>query len=363
MILSDRQNKFRGLILGTAAGDAIGLALEGMSKKKVQRKLKNNGLDHRLIPLLKTSYSMVSDDTEHTLFVAQSLIAHPDSPSNFKKRLSWCFRWWLISLPAGVGFATLRAICRLWLGFLPLSGSGVFSAGNGPAMRAAPIGAFFSDAPHKVSSYIKVCTQITHTDPKAETGAMAVASIAAWIINEQLANRPDLKTFISFLHQIENEDEEWKNIVNLMADALDANCPVSIFADQMGLSKGITGYIYHTVPVVLYAWYQHFGSYKDTVSSVIECGGDTDTTAAIAGALAGAVTGERGIPGNWIANIIEWPRSVGVMIKIADTLEKTSTRKSSGEPVSYFWPGVIPRNLFFLFIVLIHGFLRLLPPY
>jgi hypothetical protein len=51
-------------------------------------------------------------------------------------------RGWLLSLPAGIGFATLRAILKLWLGF-PLNRSGVYSAGNGPAMRVAVIGAFF----------------------------------------------------------------------------------------------------------------------------------------------------------------------------------------------------------------------------
>ncbi len=86
---------------------------------------------------------MVSDDTDHTVFVAQSLLAHPDSPERFAGRLAWCLRLWLLTLPAGVGFATLRSILRLWIGMSP-SRSGVYSAGNGPAMRAAPIGAFFA---------------------------------------------------------------------------------------------------------------------------------------------------------------------------------------------------------------------------
>jgi hypothetical protein len=34
-----------------------------------------------------------------------------------------------------------------------------------------------------------------------------------------------------------------------------------------------------------------------------------------------------------------------------------------GTPVRWFWPGILPRNLFFLTVVVIHGFRRLLPPY
>jgi ADP-ribosylglycohydrolase len=48
---------------------------------------------------------MVSDDTEHTVFVAQSLLAHPNSPELFARRLGWCLRGWLLSLPAGMARA------------------------------------------------------------------------------------------------------------------------------------------------------------------------------------------------------------------------------------------------------------------
>jgi ADP-ribosylglycohydrolase len=46
------------------------------------------------------------------------------------------------------------------------------------------------------------------------------------------------------------------------------------------------------------------------VRSVIECGGDTDTVAAITGGICGAEVGEAGIPAEWINRIRDWPRSV-----------------------------------------------------
>ena len=60
---------------------------------------------------------MMSDDTEHTFMVAQALLefATMTSPA-FQRALARRLRWWLASLPAGVGFATLRAILKLWLG-------------------------------------------------------------------------------------------------------------------------------------------------------------------------------------------------------------------------------------------------------
>jgi hypothetical protein len=66
---------------------------------------------------------MLSDDNEHTIFVAQALLAHPDSAERFARRLAWALRGWLLALPAGVGWATLRAIVKLWCGVSPCRGS------------------------------------------------------------------------------------------------------------------------------------------------------------------------------------------------------------------------------------------------
>ncbi|MCP4106502.1 MAG: ADP-ribosylglycohydrolase family protein [Desulfobacteraceae bacterium] len=359
-----RTERFRGVISGTAVGDSVGLPAEGISRTRAQ-KLFKGPWRHRLLyfPGTKRKYfGMVSDDTEHTVFVAQSLLAHPDSPALFAKRLSRCLRWWLVSVPAGIGFATLRSVFRLWAGISPAK-SGVFSAGNGPAMRSAPIGAFFASDTGQLDAYLEASTNITHTDPKALTGAKAIAYLTAWTVRENLAERPCPDDFLEILGSA-GQDEEWTELVSLVSSAVEQHFSVSRFADSLGLSNGITGYVYHTVPVVVYAWYLHFGNFEETLSAVLDCGGDTDTTGAIVGALAGAVVGEQGIPGDWLEGIWEWPRGIKVLRKIADALEAKS-RFETGNlmPVRYFRPGIIFRNLFFLATVLLHGFRRLLPPY
>ena len=121
----------QGLLIGTAVGDALGLPAEGLSRRRVQR-LYQGHWRHRLI----FGRGMISDDTEHTIFVAQGLLRHPDSPERFARCLGWSLRGWLLSLPAGIGFATLRAILKLWLGFPP-NHSGVYSAGNGGSRSSA----------------------------------------------------------------------------------------------------------------------------------------------------------------------------------------------------------------------------------
>jgi len=352
----DKGDKIRGIILGTAVGDSIGLPAEGISRQRNKRLFRGNW-HHRFI----LGRGMISDDTEHTIFVVQSLIAHADSAQLFVQRLAWCLKWWLLSLPAGVGLATLKSVLKLWIGFSP-SKSGVYSAGNGPAMRSASIGAFFSGDLENMDEFIRASTIITHTDPKALVGARAVAYVTGWIIREQLTRRPDRREFIHILLSA-GTDDEWKGLISSISSALDNNYEVERFAELIGQEKGISGYMYHTVPIAVYAWYRHFGDFRKTLVAIFNCGGDTDTAGAIAGSLAGAVVGEEGIPHDWRYGITDWPRGRALLLKISDKLAMKSKAIEVSSPVHYFWPALCLRNALFLIIVLMHGFRRLLPPY
>ena len=174
------RDRYRGVILGTAVGDSVGLPAEGISRQRAQ-KLSPGRWGHQLL----INWGMVSDGTDHAVFVAQSLIVYPHSADLFVKRLPWCPRWWLLSAPAGVGYATLRSILRLSLGVNPAQ-SGVYAAGNGAAIRSAPIGAFFADSPDQIDGNVEASTRLTHSDLRALTGAKAVAYLTAWIIRNRL---------------------------------------------------------------------------------------------------------------------------------------------------------------------------------
>lgn len=89
------------------------------------------------------------------------------------------------------------------------------------------------------------------------------------------------------------------------------------------------------------------------MQSVIRCGGDADTTAALVGGIVGAAVGKEGISERWIKGLWEWPRTVGWMERLA----------RGGKPVEVFWLGQVARNLVFLVVVLWHGFRRLGPPW
>ena len=131
----------------------------------------------------------------------------------------------------------------------------------------------------------------------------------------------------------------------------------------MGLSKGVSGYVYHTVPVALHAWLSHQNDYRSAVMAVISCGGDADSTGAIVGGIVGASVGKEGIPSEWLRDLWEWPGSVRWMESLAKQLDERIRSGTANRPVSLPIFAVLPRNLFFLAVVLLHGLRRVLPPY
>jgi ADP-ribosylglycohydrolase len=296
---------------------------------------------------------MWSDDTEHTIFVAQALLSESRDAAAFQRCLAWKLRLWLLGLPAGVGLATLRSILKLWVGFPPAR-SGVFSAGNGPAMRSAIIGAYFHDNPELRRAFVSASTRLTHTDPRAETAAMAVAEAAAWAVD---ANQP-MTDLLARLARL-GDDPEWKGILWKLEQALGRGDSVSSFADELGLAEGVSGYSYHSVPVALHAWLRSIGDYREAMLSALNCGGDTDTVGAICGALAGASGEGDNIPPEWRDSIVEWPRSAKTLTEISRRLADQKLGGPIAGPVAYFWPGLILRNLIFLVTVLVHGFRRM----
>ena len=70
--------------------------------------------------------------------------------------------------------------------------------------------------------------------------------------------------------------------------SVEAGQTTEAFADTLELDRGVSGYIYHTVPVAIHAWFRYPDDYREAVQAVIRCGGDTDTVAAITGALVDA---------------------------------------------------------------------------
>ncbi|MFP4350753.1 MAG: ADP-ribosylglycohydrolase family protein [Desulfococcaceae bacterium] len=355
-MVHDLKASCTGCILGTAAGDALGLPYEGIGPRRAARLFPDTGRHHFFF-----GKGMVSDDTEHACFTAQALIRGRGQAEVFEKRLAWSLRWWLINLPAGTGLATLKATLKLWMGFPPRR-SGVFSAGNGPAMRSPILGVALGHAPDDLRRFVRASTRITHTDPKAFHGALAVALAACQSAVEPVLS-PD--RFVEELTALLAEEpaEEFLQLVRQALQSAAEGEPVSAFADRIGSSNGISGYIFHTVSCVLQVWFRYPEDFAGGIQEIIAGGGDADSTAAILGGIIGARVGRQGIPESWLNNLMEWPRSVAWMERLGEAVAASSEGHIEVKSPGYFVPGIPLRNLWFLLTVLFHGFRRLLPPY
>lgn len=340
---------FAGVLLGTAVGDALGLPAEGLSPARI-RKRWHGVWRHRLLP----GRGMVSDDTEHTVMVAQALLSAPADVATFQRDLARRLRWWFARLPAGVGLATARACLRLWLG-VPPHRAGVYSAGNGPAMRSAIVGAFFRNDPARRRDYVRASTRLTHADPRAEVAAQAVAEATAGAARRESSNA----TILPALRELSG-DAEWPSLVQRVEDGLSAGQTVEGFATALGQGQGVSGYAYRTVPVAIFAWLRHGPDFERALTAALNCGGDTDTVGAIVGGICGAATGEAAIPSVWRSGLWDWPCSTNYLRALARCLTAADGGESCPQPPKLSPSGSALRNLFFLTVVLAHGVGRLL---
>ncbi len=351
---SDLNDAILGCLLGCALGDSIGLPFEGVSARRIER-LNPGPLKQRLL----FGHGMLSDDTEHSCFVAQALIAAGGDVDVFGRNLAWRLRWWFLALPAGIGLGTLRSALKLWLGF-PHTRSGVNSAGNGPMMRSAILGAYAADDEPLRQNLVAVCSRITHADPRAERAAQVVAAATSLALRgEPIASANAARYFAEWMAA----DAELTSLVERAARSAEAGESARRFCASNNMEKGVSGYCYSTLAVVLQIWLRHHDDIEAAVTEAVRCGGDTDTVAAIVGGMVGARAGRNGLPQAWLIRVSDWPRSVAWIESLGVRLYRCKAEGRRFKPPAVFFPFALARNLLFMLIVLAHGFRRLAPPY
>ncbi len=371
---SQLARSLQGCLLGSAVGDALGLACEGLSPRR-QKSLFPDLSHYHFLPGQR---GMVSDDTEHLCLVAQALLRSGGEPKAFQRALAWQLRFWLLGLPAGIGLATLKGILKLWLGVSP-EHSGVFSAGNGPAMRASLLGVLYATQPEKLKTLNRISTRLTHSDPKAEWGALAIALAAGFQTLQRPQAEfvsqfrrllptplpPEAQELLTLLEQAALRAEQIRE-QGLLSEQVQQAALQSLL-ESLGCKKGITGYMYHTVPAVIFVWLLQPQNVVAGLQLLIRAGGDTDTTAALLGAILGAERsseiGSAALPSDLLKTLWEWPRSTAWMSETAKKLLPLVESETPQMPQKLAVWQLPLRNFIFLFAVLFHGFRRLFPPY
>lgn len=328
--------RLRGVLLGTAVGDALGLAVEGMSASAIHRRF---GRVQRFHLLGRTGF--VSDDTEQAALVVQSWVAGRGDPDATERHFRRALAGWFLRLPFGIGLATIRACVLLVLG---VKRSGRNSAGNGAAMRAAPLGLLEPD-PARRQALGRRLAEVTHTDPRAIEGALYVAEVAAALGRGQSGAQA-----VAAGLGVVCDAELARALVRAQELAADATG-----ADAACAELGTSGFVVHTLGAATYFLLRAGEDTLAALSDVVGAGGDTDTIGAIVGGWLGAQRGDSGLPGELVAALQDGPFGPSHLIALADAAATGSP------PPRYSRLGALLRNVALYPVVLFHGFRRLLP--
>ena len=261
-----KRSQILGCILGRALGDAWGGPWEG----------KPGHLAFQI-----PSRSSVSDDTQLTLATCESIIE--SGGINAERLASHFATWFAAGRISGIGSNTLKAMRDLVGGVhWALAGSrGEYSAGNGAAMRIAPLAFLLDPAAPADRTVIRDVCRITHHNDEAYVGALAVV-IAIRLILAGTWSREN-----SFLVAVAGAVPD-----SAVRDRIREFLPLKSPPFEVASRFGASGWVVDTVPLALYcAQLIAEQPLSVVLAQAIEAGGDTDTIASIAGQIAGTAAG------------------------------------------------------------------------
>jgi ADP-ribosylglycohydrolase len=170
------------------------------------------------------------------------------------------------------------------------------SAGNGAAMRAAPLGAWHADSIARAAAQGARAAEVTHAHPDGIAGGVAVTVAAAVAAAARLdGHRPEPAQMLRAVAA--------RLPAGRVGDGLAEAAKLSR-ADEAAyrLGSGARAMAQDTVPFALWVAAHHLDDYPAAITACVVAGGDVDTTCAIAGGVVAAYTGTDGIPPAWLAS-------------------------------------------------------------
>ena len=297
-IIKDKltHTRFRGSLLGLAAGDALGTTLEFVPAGTFTPITDMvGGGPFNLNP------GEWTDDTSMALCLAESLIKVGgfDPIDQLERYVRWYRTGYLSSNGRcfDIGITTADALHRYLRTHEPFPGpDAAHTAGSGSLMRLAPVPMFYYRQPTKVVQMCADSSRTTH----ASTQAVDACRYYGLLLVAALQGQPK-DVLLSAPHTWGFLD---KTIINQLSD-LDALIKEvasgSFKHKQPPIIQG-SGYVVRGMEAALWAFY-HSNSFKDGALLAANLGDDADTTTAIYGQLAGAYYGQQGIPPEWISKL------------------------------------------------------------
>ena len=299
-----KEDKILDALLGVAVADAVGVPYEFKSRKMMDANPATDMIGYGTYGLPEGTWS---DDSSLTFCLAESLANGYDLEDMAKKFIAWKNdNYWT---PRGdvfdIGNTTAVAINRL--NHLVNSKKEVLiferflgeesENGNGSLMRIIPLLFYIKDKP--IEEQWKTTWEVsalTHRHIRAAMCCMIYLKTAEYLLKgvtklqAMESMKKDILQLWETINFAENERIIFKNIINMDIQKMERT------------QINSTGYVIHALEAALWS-FLNANNYKETVLKAVNLGNDTDTTAAIAGGLAGILYGEKGIPVHWVKQL------------------------------------------------------------
>ena len=286
--MDDLRERVVGCLLGLAIGDALGAPYEFRRRDEIPDPVP--AFEHPWNDLPPGSWT---DDTAMARNLCRSLVAHAgalDLDDVLARHLAW-----LGSDPPDVGALTRRVLGWRRDGERDAADRYVrelgpeVSAGNGSVMYCAPLGAVRARDSERLAEEAPALSSITHADERCRTACLAVTLAAAGLVRGE---EPEAAVG-EVLGAVAERDggEELEYLVAEAGRARRIDGPDRGFAL---FTAGIALQVAAGAP-----------DFEPGLLAVVSLGGDTDTNAAVAGALLGALHGRPGLPPAWLNRLVD----------------------------------------------------------
>jgi ADP-ribosyl-[dinitrogen reductase] hydrolase len=289
-------DRFLGCLLGAAIGDALGMPVEGWPQEMIREQY--GWLDHYEPRVgfdgeVLEAAGEITDDTEMMLCHVESLVSTGGlvDPENTGMRFLRLFH---SDSRRFMGRTTQLSLQRAdETGDFQSGLGGEHAAGNGVAMRIAPIGLVHSVGRFNYEVFVREVMRaglITHSNPEAINGGVAIA----YGVRLLTAGEVPLDVLIDEVSRFIDEDEVARRL--RLVGSL-ANPKLSREEHLENLRRiGTSGYVAESVAAAYYCAAVSRGDFRSGVELAVNAGGDTDTVAAMTGALLGAHVGASALP-------------------------------------------------------------------
>jgi len=335
-------DRFRGCLIGGAAGDALGYAVEFMHEREIFSRYGKSGITEYE---LRNGVAEISDDTQMTLFTATGLLYGTTrgmtrgSMGSYPGYIHCAYQdWlktqeekyplpeefhhsWLVNVP---GLFSPRAPGNTCLSALRSGNAGTIerpvnsSKGCGGVMRVAPIGIYFNDRRRDNKEIARMGAEaaaLTHGHPLGWMPAAALVQIIREVSQDDERIPEAVQHALDTVEEMWPETKERKYFTGLIEKAAD------LAAEDMDDTEAIhrlgEGWVAEeTLAIAVYCALKYEDDFDKALIAAVNHNGDSDSTGAVAGNILGAKLGLVGIPEKYTERL----ELKDIILEIADDL-------------------------------------------